>query len=327
MIQLAEVLPPQPTPLWRLVKQLGVEHVVSFLGRDASGEPPWTLGPLRGLKERLEAAGFHLQVIESSPPMQNIRLGRPGREEEVEQFITMLRAMGELGIPVVCYNFMAVLGWTRTATDLPGRGGALVTAYDHAVSSAQGLTDAGEVREEALWDNLAWFLERVVPVAEQCGVKLAMHPDDPPLSPLRGIGRIMRSVEGFQRLLDLVPSEHNGLTLCQGNFTLMTPDLPQVIRDFGRQGRIHFVHFRDVRGNAEHFVEVFHDEGPTDMLACLRAYRDIGFDGPMRPDHVPTMEGDSNDNPAYSSMGRVFAVGYIKGLMEAVYGAEAKGRA
>jgi mannonate dehydratase len=188
------------------------------------------------------------------------------------------------------------------------------------VSTAQGLTEAGEVSEERLWDNLRWFLQRVVPVAEQSGVKLAMHPDDPPLSPLRGIGRIMSSVAGFQRLLDLVPSEANGLTLCQGNFTLMTPDLPAVIRDFGRQGRIHFVHFRDVRGTAESFVEVFHDEGPTDMLACLKAYREIGFDGPMRPDHVPTMEGDSNDNPAYSTMGRVFAVGYIKGLMEAVYG-------
>jgi mannonate dehydratase len=151
-----------------------------------------------------------------------------------------------------------------------------------------------------------------------------MHPDDPPLSPLRGVGRIMRSIEGFQRLLDLVPSEANGLTLCQGNFALMTGDLPSAIRQLGADGRIHFVHFRDVRGTAECFEETFHDEGPTDMLACLRAYQAIGFDGPLRPDHVPTMEGEVNDNPCYASMGRVFAVGYIKGLMEAVYGAEAK---
>jgi mannonate dehydratase len=320
MIKLAEVLPPYPTPLWRLVRQLGVDHAVSFLGRDESGAPPWTLGPLRGLKQRLEDAGFDLQVIESSPPMQNLRLGRPGREEELEQFLTMVRAMGELGIPVVCYNWMAVLGWTRTATDVPGRGGALVTAYDHAVNEAKGLTEVGAVPEAQLWTSLQWFLERAVPVAERAGVKLAMHPDDPPLSPLRGIGRIMRSIENYQRLLDLAPSEANGITLCQGNFTLMTDDLPAVIRDFGRQGRIHFVHFRDVRGTSEQFVEVFHDEGQTDLLACLEAYQEVGFDGPVRPDHVPTMEGDSNDNPAYSSMGRVFAVGYIKGLMRGVYG-------
>jgi mannonate dehydratase len=151
-------------------------------------------------------------------------------------------------------------------------------------------------------------------------VKLAMHPDDPPLSPIRGLGRIMRSVKNFQRLLDLVPSPVNGLTLCQGNFTLMTGDLPGVIRHFGAQGKLFFAHFRDVRGTPERFVETFHDEGQTDMAACMRAYCDIGFEGVLRPDHVPTMEGDSNADPAYSSIGRLFAIGYIKGLREAVYG-------
>jgi mannonate dehydratase len=171
-----------------------------------------------------------------------------------------------------------------------------------------------------LWENLEYFLRRVIPVAEQAGVKLAMHPDDPPLSPIRGLGRIMRSVENFQRLLDLVPSPANGLTLCQGNFSLMTNDLPGAIRHFGRQGKLYFAHFRDVRGTSEKFVETFHDEGQTDMAACMRAYSDIGFEGVLRPDHVPTMEGDSNADPAYSSIGRLFAIGYIKGLREAVYG-------
>lgn len=320
MIQLCEVLPPSPTPLWRLVKQIGVSHAVGSLPRPEDGEPGWGLGPLRRMKERLEAAGFELLVVESSPPMDAIRLGLPQRDEQLAWFVDFIRNLGTLGVPVICYNFMAHLGWTRTAVNLPGRGGALVSGYDDDEFQARGLTEHGEVPEERLWDNLRWFLERVVPVAEQAGVKLAMHPDDPPLSPLRGIGRIMRGVEGFQRLLELVPSEANGLTLCQGNFALMTADLPAVIRDFGRQGRIHFVHFRDVRGDARHFVETFHDEGPTDLLACLRAYQEVGFEGPMRPDHVPTLEGDSNDNPCYSSTGRVFAVGYIRGLMEAVYG-------
>ena len=158
-----------------------------------------------------------------------------------------------------------------------------------------------------------------MPVAEKANVKLAMHPDDPPLSPIRGLGRIMRSVENYQRLLDLYPSPVNGIALCQGNFTLMTDDLPAAIRHFGKQGKIFFVHFRDVRGTAEKFVETFHDDGKTDMLACMQAYSDIGFEGVCRPDHVPTMEGDSNEHPGYSSIGRLFAIGYIKGLREAVY--------
>src|SRR5258706_152473 len=176
-------------------------------------------------------------------------------------------------------------------------------------------------------DDLPWgyhsllrhFLGRVIPVAEEANFKLAMHPDDPPLSPIRGLGRIMRSVENFQRLLDLVPSPVNGITLCQGNFTLMTGDLPAVIRHFGQQGKIFFVHMRDIRGVPDNFVETFHDDGKTDMLACMRAYRDIGFDGVYRPDHVPTMEGDSNEHAGYSSIGRLFAIGYLRGLEQAVY--------
>jgi mannonate dehydratase len=130
----------------------------------------------------------------------------------------------------------------------------------------------------------------------------------------------MRSIDNYQRLLDLVPSPVNGIALCQGNFTLMTDDLPGAIRKFGKQNKIFFAHFRDVRGTPEKFVETFHDEGKTDMFACMQAYHDIGFEGVLRPDHVPTMEGDSNDNPSYSSIGRLFAIGYIKGLREAVYG-------
>jgi mannonate dehydratase len=129
----------------------------------------------------------------------------------------------------------------------------------------------------------------------------------------------MRSVENYQRLLDLVPSPVNGITLCQGNFTLMTDNLPDVIRHFGRQGKVFFVHFRDVRGTAAKFEETWHDDGQTNLLECMRAYREVGFEGVLRPDHVPTVEGDSNDRPGYSSFGRLYAIGYIRGLREAVY--------
>jgi mannonate dehydratase len=321
MIQIAEYLPAQPTPLWKLVHQVGVNHAVAPLpSHDAGPDKPWDIGPLTCMKQRFEESGFTVSVIEASPPMQKIRLGLPGREEEMEYFCALLRNMGALGIPVLCYNFMAVIGWTRTHTGIPARGGALASGYDHAAMRDLPLTEAGEVTEERLWENLRWFLERAVPVAEESGVRLAMHPDDPPLSPLRGIGRIMRSVENYQRLLDMVSSPNNGITLCQGNFALMTGDLPSVIRHFGRQGKIFFVHLRDVRGTADNFVETFHDEGPTDFLACLRAYREVGYEGVLRPDHVPTLEGEDNENPGYASLGRLFAIGYITGLREAVYG-------
>jgi len=315
------MLRPEPSLLWRLVKQAGVNYAVGSLPADDGGaERPWDFMPLMRLKTRLEDAGLDLTVIESSPPMQKIRLGLPGRDEEIEWFCTLLRSMGALHIPVICYNFMAVFGWLRTHSAIPARGGALVTGYNHADMQNGPLTEHGEVSEERLWENFAYFLERVLPVAEQAKVKLALHPDDPPLSPIRGIGRIMRSVENFQRVLDLAESEYNGVTMCQGNFTLMTDDLPAVIRRFGQQGRIHFVHFRDVHGTPDHFVETFHETGKTDMLACMQVYKEIGFEGVLRPDHVPTLEGDSNDNPCYSNVGRLLAIGYILGLREAVYG-------
>jgi mannonate dehydratase len=289
-------------------------------GLDVSPEEqPWSYMSLLRLKNSYEDAGFKLDVIESRPPLNKAKLGLPGRDEEIDTACELIRNMGALGISVWCYEWMPVFNWMRTSTTTPSRGGAMVTSYDHSLMQNAPMTEYGVVTEERLWENLDYFLRRVIPVAEAANLKLAMHPDDPPLSPIRGLGRIMRSVENFQRLIDLVPSSVNGITLCQGNFTLMTDDLPSVIRHFGRQGKIFFVHLRDVRGTPEKFVETFHDDGQTDMLACLRAYRKIGFEGVARPDHVPTMEGDSNQNAGYSSIGRLFAIGYLKGLVEAVY--------
>ena len=323
MLQIAEYLPPTPSRLWRLSKQAGVDYAVGGLLLEeyaAGGAVPWSLDTLTAMKQRYEQGGFELAVIESRPPLNKAKRGLAGRDEEIATACELIENMGKLGIPVWCYEWMTDFNWLRTTFDTPSRGGSVVTSFDYAAMRDAPPTELGPISEDELWENLTYFLQKVVPVAEKAGVKLAMHPDDPPLSPIRGVGRIMRSVENFQRLLDLVPSPMNGITMCQGNFTLMTDDLPKVIRQFGKQGKIFFVHFRDVRGTPEKFEETWHDAGKTDMLACMHAYREIGFDGVLRPDHVPTVEGDSNDNAGYSAFGRLYAIGYIRGLQQAVYG-------
>jgi mannonate dehydratase len=322
-MQLGEILLERPPhPFWTVLRQVGIERAVGILPRyhsdwrESTAERPWDYAPLAMYRDHVAEAGLELVVVEDNPPMDAIRLGLPGREDELESVCTLIRNMGRLGIGVWCYNWMAVLGWLRTSVGARGRGGAVVSGYDHARLADAPLTAAGIVEAERLWANLGWFLERVCPVAEEAGVTLAIHPDDPPLSPIRGIDRIMTSVEAFERLIEINASPANAITLCQGNFALMTDDLPGTIRRLGP--RIAFAHVRDVRGTPERFEETFHDEGPTDILECLRAYRDIGFDGVLRSDHVPTVEGDQADVAGYSHQARLHAIGYLAGLREAV---------
>jgi mannonate dehydratase len=315
-MKFALFLPPEPNEMWRLAAQLGVTEAVTGIPRvRPEATLSWDFLPLLHMKQRFADMGLTVAVIESAPPMNCIKLGLPGRDQEIAQVCELLTNMGAVGIPVWCYNFMAVFGWLRTSMSTVSRGGALVTSYDHELMQQAPLTEAGVVSEEHLWENFAYFLERVVPVAEQAGVKMALHPDDPPISPIRGVGRIFTSVEAFKRVLALVPSEYNGLTFCQGTFATMGEHIPTAIRTL--HDHIHFVHFRDIRGTARRFVETFHDDGSTDMLEAMRCYQEIGFSGVMRPDHVPTLEGDANDTPGYTTRGRLYAIGYMRGLAEA----------
>lgn len=310
-----------------LARQMRVLGTVGGINPHMVGmqdQPNWEYSVIKAVKEAWEKEGLSLRVIEGPPSLYHkTKLGLEGRDEEIENFITFMKNISRLGIDTVCYNWMPVISWARTTMDRLSRGGALVSAFDIEDIREEPLTEYGAFTHETMWENMEYFLKAVVPEAEKHGIKLALHPDDPPIDMIRGIPRIMTSVEAFKRLIEIVPSDSNGLTFCQGSFASMggkgeDVDIPAAIEYFGKRGKIHFVHFRDVRGNKNNFEETFHDDGKTDMYRAMQAYYDVGFKGPIRPDHVPTMARDSNEHPGYSTIGTLFAIGYIRGLMEGV---------
>jgi mannonate dehydratase len=311
-----------------LAKQMDVLGAVGGINPRMAGlsnVQPWEYKAVSGVKEAWEKEGLKLRVIEGPPSLgTKTKLGLEGRDEEIENFISLMGNLSKAGIDVICYNWMPVISWARTTLDRPSRGGALVSAFDiEDIKNESEITEFGELTADLMWKNLEYFLKAAVPEAEKSGIKLALHPDDPPIDNIRGIPRIMTSVDAFKRLIDIYPSSSNGLTFCQGSFASMGEegkgvDIPAAIEYFGKRNTIHFVHFRDVRGNKNNFEETFHDDGKTDMYRAMQAYYNIGFKGPIRPDHVPTMAEDSNEHPGYSTIGTLFALGYMRGLMEGV---------
>ncbi|GAB2565347.1 mannonate dehydratase [Spirosoma areae] len=305
----------------KLSTQMGVLGAVAPASPgmvDMKGANSWDYDVLKAIKDRFASEGLTLRVIESPTPLDKVKLGLSGKDEEIEHFILFMKNIARLGVDTVCYNWMPVINWSRTTMGKPTRGGALVSGFNYEEAKNQPITPYGEFSAETMWKNLAYFLKAVVPEAEKAGIKLALHPDDPPVDKLRGISRIMTSADAFKRMLDLYPSPNNGITMCQGTFATMGEDIPTVIRYFGERNKLFFVHYRDVRGNRLNFEETFHDDGQTDMYKAMKAYYDIGFKGPIRPDHVPTMAGDTNDHQGYSLLGSLYAVGYMQGLMEAI---------
>ena len=319
-IQLAELFQLDEDHKIRLGSQIGITHAIVGVSPALARVPrDRYLETLEKIKTDFRAAGMVFAGVESHPvPAEKITLGLPGRDEEIENYLAAIKALGQAGVHLLCYNWMAGIGWYRTRVDVPARGGALISEFDYEAAEKQGLTEWGEISEEKIWSNLEYFLKAAIPVAEQAGVKMALHPDDPPLSPLRGIGRIVTSAANYRRVLGMVPSPVNGITFCQANFKLMGEDIAALAQEWCAQKKIFFVHFRDVEGTRRRFRETFHDNGPVDLAQMLRIYHQCGFEGPMRPDHAPTLDGESNDRPGYSMGGKVLAIGYMKGAMDAL---------
>ena len=316
-MRLASVLTPLNDYHLTLAAQCGVQDItVRYPGPD----PEMLLRQQR----QIAAHGLRLAIVEGYLPIERLKLGRDEDGKELAAMKALIRQMGQAGIPLLCYNFMAGTDWVRTRLDAPERGGARVTGFDLAeaeramsLSATASTIGTDRISADELWRNLERLLQELVPVAEESGVFLAMHPDDPPLPEFQGKARIMNSVANFERLVGLVPSAHNGICFCQGTFAAMGVDIPATIRRLGPH--IRYVHFRDVRGSGpDNFVETFHDNGPTDMVAAMAAYREAGFRGPMRPDHVPQLIGEEAGEPGYTMLGRLFAYGYMRGLMQSV---------
>ena len=308
---LTDYLRAQPDSTWDMALQCGVRHGVIRLPEDAAFDVT-SLAHLRDVVGRFTSRGITPVIVEPLPNElhDHIKAGDALRDESIEKFILLMKNLREVGIETVCFNFMAHYGWTRTATGLPERGGSAVTGF----ALADFKPDETVLTHEAMWANYEYFVKAVIGDAEKYNIRLALHPDDPPLPSLGGVARIFTSLDAIERGVHLVDSPNLGVTFCQACYHLMGEDLADAAARL--REKIFFIHFRNVRGDKTHFSETWHDNGDIDMAAAMRIYRENGIDVPIRVDHVPTLLGEDHVNAGYDALGRLFAIGYLKGLIE-----------
>jgi mannonate dehydratase len=336
-----------PIPLRKIRQIPGVRGVVSALYDVPVGDV-WPRDKLDRLAGDAADCSLALAVVESIPVHEDIKLGRRTADQLIDQYCESVRNMGEAGIPVLCYNFMPIFDWTRTSLSQPLPDGSTTLAYNHSdlarVNLSKGTADlpgwataydgptlAGllaaydEIDDDALWENLARFLERVVPAAESVNVRLAIHPDDPPWS-IFGLPRIITDAHALDRLTRIVDRPSNGVTFCTGSLgAVPRNDLPAMVRGLGGRGRIHFMHCRNVRRTGDKsFHESEHPSrfGDVDMFEILNALADVGFVGPMRPDHGRMIWGERG-RPGYGLHDRALGAMYLQGLWEGIERARA----
>jgi mannonate dehydratase len=317
MIKLSMVAVPPTDERLATIRQIGVEDLVHYDMSNASGK----YEALEAFVKRARRFDLRVPIIESGPPIDRIVWGLDGWREQTNEWIRSLVLLGHLGVRVVCYNFMPQVSddamVVRTDFAARTRGGALTSAY-RAVDVKPQIFPKNLHRAslDEIQDNLRRFLISVIPAAEDAGVHLAMHPDDPPITPICGLDRVMSSVGSFDWLLDLHKSPMNGVTLCAGCFGELGADVPSLVARFGK--RIHFVHLRNIRGTPDDFVETFPDDGDLDLAKLIRTLHESGFDGYLRPDHAPLLASEPAGVEGYGFQGHLFTVGYIRGLLDAV---------
>lgn len=332
--------PDDPVSLEYIRQIPGVTGIVSALHGRAPGEE-WPREEVRSLRETIEAAGLEFAVVESIPVHEDIKLGRAGRDGLIDRYAQSIEAVGEEGIPVVCYNFMPVFDWLRTDLAMPMDDGSTALRFDEgemaAIDFSKGTGDLpgwaaaysgdeltalraayGALSEEDLWSHLGYFLERVAPIAEEAGVRLAIHPDDPPW-PVGDFPRIITSADALKRVTTLVDSPANGVTVCTGSLGARPDEaarLPQAVRALG--DRIHFVHARNVKTvGRRSFHESTHPDGDVDLVAVLGGLKEIGYAGPMRPDHGRMIWGEEG-RPGYGLFDRALGATYLLGIWQAL---------
>lgn len=298
------------------VKQCGCDDLLLNTAR-LPGDERWEYEDLLALRHRAEEYGLRLIALENVPISfyDKIMLGQPGREQQLENMQQTVRNMGRAGIPILGYHFMPNGVW-RTSRDTPVRGGAAATAFDMALVDQETLSHDRVYTEEELWENYDWYLSRMLPVCEEVGVRMALHPDDPPVCSLGGVPRLFRNFEGFQRAMETHPSPMHGLDFCHGCWSEMKggEGVLEAIRWFGERGRLFYIHFRDVVGSAEQFTEVFLGDGNVDPVVVMKTLKEVGFHGFIIDDHVPRMV---NDTP-WCHRGRAWSTGYLQALLAAV---------
>lgn len=331
-----------PIPLEYIRQIPGMKGIVTAIYDVPVGEA-WPLDKIMELKQTVENADLKISVIESVPVHEDIKLGKPTRDRYIENYKTTLRNLGEAGIPVVCYNFMPVFDWTRSELDyrLPDGSTALIyvdedvqkmdpvsgelslPGWDSSYTKEEMQDLINEyktnVDEEKLWQNLEYFIKEIIPVAEEANVKMAIHPDDPPWS-IFGLPRIITNKENLDRFLNLYDSPYNGLTFCIGSLGASADnDVVEMLLYFGKKGRVHFVHARNIkRTGPRSFEESAHlsTYGSLDMYEVIRSMADFDFAGPIRPDHGRMIWGEEG-RPGYGLYDRALGASYLNGLWEA----------
>jgi len=331
---------PDPVKLEYIRQIPGLYGIVSAIYEVPVGEV-WPLPKLQALRQRINDAGLKFEVVESVPVHEDVKLGRPTRARLIANFQENIRHCAAVGVKVICYNFMPVFDWTRTELAKQMPDGSSTLAFDaqaiaridpakgialpgwdasYAPAELRSLLDAyRSVSSESLWGNLEYFLKAIIPVAAEVGVKMAMHPDDPP-RPIFGLPRIVKNRDDLARLIHIVDSPANGLTLCSGSLGADPGNnIEALVREFGSLGRIHFAHLRNVKVEPDgSFYESGHrsGDGSLDMAAIVKAYCDVGFDGYVRPDHGRMIWGETG-KPGYGLYDRALGAVYLNGLWEA----------